>query len=48
LTDGIAALWYILKFNLLVGVKESFRVVPGRAPHAFSEAEEVSEKPRAF
>jgi len=26
--DGLAALWYILKFNLLCGLKESYRVVP--------------------
>jgi len=26
--DGIAALWYILRFNLLVGLKGSYRTVP--------------------
>lgn len=26
--DGIAALWYIVKFNLLSSLKESFRVLP--------------------
>jgi glycosyltransferase involved in cell wall biosynthesis len=26
--DGLAALWYILKFNLLCSLKESYRVVP--------------------
>jgi glycosyltransferase involved in cell wall biosynthesis len=30
MTDGIAALWYILKFNLLCGLKDSFRVLPAR------------------
>lgn len=28
--DGVAALWYIVKFNLLCSLKESFRVLPGR------------------
>jgi glycosyltransferase involved in cell wall biosynthesis len=28
--DGVAALWYILKFNLLCGLEDSFRVVPAR------------------
>jgi glycosyltransferase involved in cell wall biosynthesis len=27
-SDGLAALWYIFKFNLLVGLPDSFRVVP--------------------
>jgi glycosyltransferase involved in cell wall biosynthesis len=26
--DGVAALWYILRFNFLCSLKESFRVVP--------------------
>ena len=28
LSDGIAALWYIAKFNLLTNLKESFPVLP--------------------
>jgi glycosyltransferase involved in cell wall biosynthesis len=28
--DGVAALWYIVKFNLLCGLKDSFRVLPAR------------------
>jgi glycosyltransferase involved in cell wall biosynthesis len=41
-TDGVAALWYILKFNLLCGLKESFRVVPGRESRSFSSPEQES------
>lgn len=26
--DGVAALWYVIKFNLCCGLKDSFRVVP--------------------
>jgi glycosyltransferase involved in cell wall biosynthesis len=33
-SDGVAALWYILKFNLLCSLKESFRVVPGQESFA--------------
>lgn len=42
-TDGIAALWYILKFNLLCSLKESFRVVPGRA-QTYSQSQETPDK----
>jgi len=36
-SDGVAALWYILKFNLLCSLKSSFRVLPaGRG--RFTEA----------
>jgi hypothetical protein len=28
LTDGIAALWYILRFNFLCSLENSFRAVP--------------------
>jgi hypothetical protein len=28
LKDGIAALWYIFKFNLFCSLKESYRVLP--------------------
>jgi len=45
LTDGIAALWYIVKFNLLCSVKKSFRVLPGLAPLAFSDSQEAPRKP---
>ena len=38
--DGLAALWYILKFNLLCNLKESFRVIPVRKPGALSRAQE--------
>src|SRR5579862_6622440 len=31
MTDGIAALWYIVKFNVLTNLKESFRVLPASA-----------------
>jgi glycosyltransferase involved in cell wall biosynthesis len=31
LLDGVAAGWYILKFNLLCSLQDSFRVVPARA-----------------
>lgn len=36
LTDGVAALWYILKFNLFCGLKDSFRVVPVAESRALS------------
>ena len=29
-TDGLAALWYIIKFNLLCSLKDSFRALPAR------------------
>lgn len=32
--DGIAALWFIVKFNLLVGLRASFRQVPELPPAA--------------
>lgn len=31
MTDGLAALWFIVKFNLLCGLSHSFRVIPARA-----------------
>ena len=40
LTDGFAALWYILKFNLLCGLKESFRVLPSRESSTLSRSKE--------
>jgi glycosyltransferase involved in cell wall biosynthesis len=36
LRDGFAALWYIVKFNLLCGLKESYR--PGFEPRAIRRA----------
>jgi hypothetical protein len=39
LKDGIAALWYILKFNLLCSLKESYRVLPQRKSPFFSKAQ---------
>lgn len=36
--DGLAALWYILKFNLLCGLKESYRVLPERRSPFLSKA----------
>ena len=40
LKDGIAALWYIVKFNLLCGLKESYRTVPAayKAQHVHSKS----------
>lgn len=37
LPDGIAALWYIAKFNVLTNLKESFRVVPASVSGPSSE-----------
>jgi glycosyltransferase involved in cell wall biosynthesis len=36
--DGLAALWYIVKFNLLCSLKDSFRVLPAARPSTFSES----------
>jgi glycosyltransferase involved in cell wall biosynthesis len=44
--DGFAALWYILKFNLLCGLKDSFRVLP-RLSSAFSLSEDARDKPQS-
>jgi glycosyltransferase involved in cell wall biosynthesis len=38
MTDGIAALWYIAKFNLFCSLKDSFRVLPATRVPAFSES----------
>jgi len=46
LTDGLAALWYIMKFNLLCGLKDSFRVLPARRS-ALSESHEAPGKPQS-
>lgn len=45
--DGVAALWYIVRFNLLCGVKSSFRHVPemrryGLLGHAADRAGETA------
>ena len=37
-TDGLAALWYILKFNFLCGLKDSYRVLPACGMGGLSEA----------
>jgi glycosyltransferase involved in cell wall biosynthesis len=43
-TDGIAAMWYILKFNLLCSLAESFRVLPSRRALGLPEQQEASGK----
>jgi len=35
--DGVAALWYIVKFNLMVGLSRSFRIIPGTLSGAKEE-----------
>jgi len=45
--DGVAALWYIVKFNLLCSLKESFRVVPGRETQSLSKHREAQSGPRS-
>ncbi len=44
--DGLAALWYILKFNLLCGLKESYRVLPERRSPFLSKAEAQPGEPK--
>jgi glycosyltransferase involved in cell wall biosynthesis len=44
-TDGLAALWYILKFNLLCGLKDSFRVLPNQRAYGFSDSHPTSDRP---
>jgi hypothetical protein len=44
-TDGLAALWYILKFSLLRNLADSFRVLPGRRATGFPKSQEASGKP---
>lgn len=39
LKDGLVALWYILKFNLLCSLKASYRVLPERQSPFFSKAQ---------
>jgi glycosyltransferase involved in cell wall biosynthesis len=43
--DGVAALWYILKFNLLCSLKDSFRVLPRQAAGAY-QSESARGKPQ--
>jgi glycosyltransferase involved in cell wall biosynthesis len=45
-TDGIAALWYIAKFNLLSSLKASFRVVPACRTGAVSQIQQQPGEPR--
>jgi len=44
--DGVAAMWYILKFNLLCGLLESYRVVPASDAHSISSSLETSIRSR--
>ena len=44
--DGVVAFWYIVKFNLFCGMKESFRELPRRTSGAFSIAEQEAVKPQ--
>jgi glycosyltransferase involved in cell wall biosynthesis len=37
--DGVAAVWYILKFNLLCSLENSFRVLPARAPRPVANSQ---------
>ena len=37
--DGVAAGWYILKFNLLCGLEDSFRVLPNAAARLLRQQE---------
>jgi glycosyltransferase involved in cell wall biosynthesis len=46
-TDGIAALWYIAKFNLLSSLEQSFRVVPRCGSRSAREAQPEPGKPRS-
>jgi glycosyltransferase involved in cell wall biosynthesis len=41
--DGLAALWYIFKFNVLCSLKDSFRVLP-HLSSAYSFSEEAQDK----
>jgi len=45
-TDGIAALWYIAKFNLLSSLEGSYRVLPTCRPVPFSEHQGAPGGPR--
>jgi len=38
MTDGLAAVWFIVKFNVLCGLDRSFRVVPAQRPRPLSES----------
>jgi glycosyltransferase involved in cell wall biosynthesis len=41
-TDALAALWYILRFNLLCTLKRSYRTIPTSKCPSFSEDRQVS------
>ena len=45
--DGLAALWYIVKFNLLCSLEGSFRVLPARRAPAFAESHQAPGKPQS-
>lgn len=36
--DGIAAAWYLIRFNLLCSLKDSFRLLPARSPRGYSKS----------
>jgi glycosyltransferase involved in cell wall biosynthesis len=38
MTDGLAALWFIVKFNMLCGLSQSFRVIPSQASSRLSQS----------
>jgi glycosyltransferase involved in cell wall biosynthesis len=38
MADGFAALWFIVKFNVLCGLDRSFRVIPSQRPRPVSES----------
>ena len=46
-TDGIAALWYIAKFNLLSSLEASFRVLPACRTDAASQIQQQPGEPRS-
>jgi glycosyltransferase involved in cell wall biosynthesis len=37
-TDGLAALWYIFRYNMLTSLRKSYRIVPQLRPHPTSES----------
>jgi len=41
--DGLAALWYIIKFNLLCSTKNAYRTLPACGSHPFRELRQTSE-----
>jgi glycosyltransferase involved in cell wall biosynthesis len=41
--DGVAAAWYILKFNLLCSLKDSFRVLPALGMREYSKSASITQ-----